>query len=40
VFTDVGGVADHVHDPIWMAGGDEFGHLAGVGEFAGAPRAP
>ncbi|MGW9031899.1 hypothetical protein ACWGQ5_49480 [Streptomyces sp. NPDC055722] len=34
-FVGVGGVADDVHDPVAMAGGDQFRHLPGVGELAG-----
>lgn len=31
MLTDVGGVADHVHDPVKVAGGGQFSRFACVG---------
>ena len=39
-FPDVGGVADHVHDPVGVAGGDQLGQLAGVRDLPGVPGSP
>ena len=39
-FPHVGGVADHVHDPVGVAGGDQLGQLAGVRDLPGVPGSP
>jgi hypothetical protein len=40
VFTHVGRVTHHVHPPVGIADGDQLGHLAGVGDLAGAAGSP
>ena len=39
-FSHVGGVPDHVHDPVGVAGGDQLGQLARVGDLPGVPGSP
>ena len=36
-FPDVGGVPDHVHRPVRVAGGDQLGQHSGVGDLPGVP---
>jgi hypothetical protein len=38
--ADVGGIADGMHLPVGVAGGDQLDHAPGVGELAGAARMP
>ena len=40
MFSDVGGVADHVHRPVGVAGGDQLGQHSGVGDLPGAAGSP
>jgi hypothetical protein len=39
-FSHVGGLPDHVHRPVGIAGGDQLGQLAGAGDLPGVPRLP
>jgi hypothetical protein len=40
VVTDVGGIADGVHDAVGMVGGDGFDHLACEGDLSGVAWPP
>jgi hypothetical protein len=37
VLPDIGGVTDHVHGALRIAGRDEFGQLTGISKLPAAP---
>jgi hypothetical protein len=40
MLSDVGGIADAVHDAVGMAGGDRLDHLPGERDLSGAAGTP